>query len=79
MSVFTPLPIVPVAGSTNVKGVGYDPATYTMDVQYHAGGVYRYHGVPPPVHDGLLASRSKGEYVRTAIRGRFRHSHIVKG
>lgn len=65
-----PIPRSPVK-SSNVQSVGYDPATQTMDVQFHSGGVYRYSGVPQATHDALMGAKSKGKFMN-GISGRFR-------
>lgn len=70
------LPLSPVK-SSHLQSVGYDPATHTLDVAFRSGGpTYRYHGVPPTVHESLMAAPSKGKFFGTAIRGRFRHSTL---
>lgn len=71
----TPLPRVKVH-SSNVASVGYDPATYTLDVGFKDGSAYRYHGVPQPVYDAFMNSHSKGTFLRSEIRGRFRHAKL---
>lgn len=61
--------------STNVKSIGYDPASATLEVEF-ASGVYRYFDVPASVAEDFLNSSSKGRYFAIAIKGRF-SSHKV--
>jgi hypothetical protein len=56
--------------SSNVKSVGYDPEAEVMEVEFHSGGVYQYHGVEPSVHDGLLNAVSPGAYLHQHVKGR---------
>lgn len=32
-------------GSSNVKSVGYDPESRTLEIEFHGGGLYRYGNV----------------------------------
>lgn len=54
--------------STNVKSVGYDPETKTLEVEFRTGGVYQYPNVPPAMYADLLASDSIGRFVATVVR-----------
>jgi hypothetical protein len=51
--------------------VGYDPATRTLEVEFHSGGVYQYAGVPVRVYQGLIHAASKGRYFHDHIKGRY--------
>jgi hypothetical protein len=61
---------VPVQ-SSNLASVGYDPATSTLEVEFHNGGVYQYYGVPSQVYESLINAASKGSY--------FHHNIKMKG
>ncbi len=56
------------ATSTNVRAVGYEPATRTMRVQFRSGGVYDYYGVDPHLFEQMLLPnpwRLGGRLVKT--------------
>ena len=36
--------------SSNLRTVGYDPITRTLEIEFQDGAVYQYDGVPPDVH-----------------------------
>lgn len=57
--------------STALATVGYDEARELLQVEFGGRAIYQYSGVPPAVHQGLLAAPSKGCYFNQAIRGRF--------
>lgn len=57
--------------SSNLRSVGYDPVTSTLEVEFHTGSVYEYRRVPAQVHDGLMRAGSKGEYFHDNIRDRY--------
>lgn len=62
--------------SSHLRAVGYDPATATLEIQFHDGAVYRYANVPATIHAALLAATSKGEYFNLHIKPRYRYRQI---
>ena len=36
---------------------GYNPATETLEVEFHNGSVYHYFEVPQVIFDGLMSAR----------------------
>lgn len=73
-----PIQRVAVA-STNLKSVGFDPKTKTLEVEFIHGGVYRYYEVPAEIHSGLINAESKGKYFQTNVRQKFRFERISGG
>ena len=57
--------------SSNIKAVGYDPATKTLRVQFHSSGSYDFHQVAEHHHGKLMQADSPGKYFQAHIR----HSH----
>ena len=53
--------------SSMIYAVGYDEEAQILEVVFKRTGVYRYHNVPKDVYEGLLASDSKGSYMRNMI------------
>ncbi len=66
-----PISRVPVE-SSNLKSVGFDSKTKTLEVEFRHGGVYRYLEVPDAVHAELMKAESKGRYFQTNVRNKFR-------
>jgi hypothetical protein len=54
--------------STNIRSVGYDAASETLEVEFKDGDVYRYSPVPARVHDALMAAPSHGKYFNAHIK-----------
>lgn len=63
--------------SSNVRSVGYDPASQVLEVEFHDGSVYQYRGVPSTVHAGLMAAPSKGKYLHEHIKDRYRYEKLA--
>ncbi len=57
--------------SSSVRSVGYDPAIFELEIEFHNGRVYRYLQVPVAAYRLLLQAPSIGEYVNTVIKPRF--------
>ncbi|MEJ2792085.1 KTSC domain-containing protein [Iodobacter sp. LRB] len=54
--------------SSNLKAVGYDPASQTLQIAFRNGGRYEYYNVPPAIHAALMAASSKGAYFHARIK-----------
>ena len=57
--------------SSSVASVGYDPATFELEIEYRNGRTYRYQRVPIAAYRLLLQAPSIGEYVNREIKPRF--------
>lgn len=66
---------VPVR-SSNMRSVGYDRETETLEVEFQSGDIYRYFHVPERVHEGLIRASSKGSYFHDNIRERYRFRKV---
>jgi len=62
--------------SSNLRSVGYDSATQTLEIAFHSGGVYQYFNVPPHAHSGLMSAGSKGGYFHGHIKERYHYRRI---
>ena len=54
--------------SSNLKSVGYDPKTSTLEVEFLNSGLYSYSNVPQSVYDGLMSASSHGSYFNTHVK-----------
>jgi len=63
--------------SSNLRAVGYDAATHTLEIEFHHGGVYQYFGVPEAIYRSLMAAGSKGSYHHTHIKERYRYRKVA--
>jgi hypothetical protein len=62
--------------SSNIKSIGYDSESQTVEVEFSNGGVYQHHDVPQEAYDGLMAAKSKGGHYASTIRGKFKHTKV---
>lgn len=62
--------------SSNVKDVGYDVASRTLEVGFLNGRVYQYAGVPAHVARELVEAGSVGRYLATQVKGRYPYRQV---
>jgi hypothetical protein len=62
--------LVPVESSV-LSAIGYDDTTKELVAVFNSGAVWRYGKVPKKVYKQLLASDSKGGYMRDLIIGTY--------
>jgi hypothetical protein len=63
--------------SSNLRTVGYDPTTRTLEIEFQDGVIYQYDGVPPDVHAGLMQAPSHGSYFHRNIRDRYPYRRVL--
>lgn len=62
--------------STNISEIGYDAETFTLEVCFNNGRVYQYFDVPQHVWEAFKSSASKGQFLNSEIKGRFRYARV---
>ena len=55
--------------SNNIKSIGYDKETLTLEVEFRGGATYQYNQVPEGIYLGLMSAASTGSFF---------HQHIKK-
>ena len=62
--------------SSNLRSVGYDAATQTLEVEFSNGSIYQYFNVEQHLFDQMMASASKGQFLNTYIRSQYPYSRV---
>lgn len=62
--------------SSNLRSVGYDPQTQTLEIEFNSGGIYQYFNVPSSVHQELMSAGSHGKYFQRNIRTTFPYRKV---
>jgi hypothetical protein len=60
----TRIPVI----STVIASVGYDPASFQLEIEFHSGKVYNYFNIPLATYEGLMEAESQGSYFCENIR-----------
>ncbi|GFE59620.1 KTSC domain-containing protein [Geobacter sp. AOG2] len=61
---------IPVT-SSNIRAIGYDPDSQTLEIEFNHGSVYQYTGVPEHEYESMMNADSKGQYLNANIKGRY--------
>lgn len=62
--------------SSQIAAVGFDEESFTLDVEFKRGGLYRYFDVSPEVFDDLLKAGSVGSFFGKEIKGKYRFEKL---
>ncbi len=62
--------------SSNLRSVGYESDTNTLEIEFNSGGIYQYFGVPESVYSGLMSASSKGSYFHENIKDKYETRRI---
>ena len=63
--------------SLNVKAIGYDDSTETLEVEFLNGSVYQYYGVPENTHSKFMDASSKGQFLHMYIKNHYPYSRVA--
>lgn len=63
--------------SSNIRSIGYDSESNTLEIEFHSGDVYQYFGVPESIYNELMYAPSHGSYFHRHIRDRYRWTKMV--
>lgn len=55
--------------SSNIRSIGHDPVTKTLEVEFLNGNVYQYHDVDADKHSALMKADSVGGHFNAHIKG----------
>lgn len=62
--------------SSNIRSVGFDPQTQTLEVEFLNGTVYQYYGVPEHMYQQIMQEQSKGRFLNTYIKNQYAYSRV---
>jgi hypothetical protein len=57
--------------SSNIREIGYDTDTQTLEILFKSGGLYQYFNIPGGVYEQLMGASSKGSFFYHNIRGEY--------
>ena len=63
--------------SSNVKAIGYDSGTETLEVEFLSGSRYQYYGVPQQMHEKMTQAPSKGKFLNIYIKNQYPYSRVA--
>jgi hypothetical protein len=66
---------IPVS-SSNLAEIGYDDTSRTLEILFRDDSLYQYFDIPQQEFDALKNAASKGHYLSTNIKGRYRYARV---
>lgn len=61
----------PVSGSSFIAGVGYDPASEVLTVQFKDGKMYAYDNVDSGTYEEFISASSSGKFWHSRIKDNY--------
>jgi len=58
--------------STNIRSIGYNEGSQTLEVEFTSGGIYDYAGVPKNLFQRFMAAPSKGRFFDSSVKDKYR-------
>ena len=62
--------------SSNLRSIGYDSESQTLEIEFKDGGIYQYFNVPESTYNALMSASSPGSFFHHNLRGRFGDTKI---
>ena len=62
--------------SSNIRSIGYDSTTQTLEVEFQSGWVYQYYGVPASLNENIMQASSKGQFLNQYIKNAYPYSRV---
>ena len=62
--------------SSNMVSIGYNADKQILEIEFIGGSVYQYYDVPADVHEDMMASDSKGKFLRERVGHQFKYNKI---
>lgn len=59
--------------SSNIRSIGYDFQTLTLEVEFTSGDIYQYFGIPEHLYRQFLNASSHGQFLNDNIRYNYRY------
>ena len=63
--------------SSNVRSIGYDQQTQTLEVEFYSGSVYQYYSVSEHIYQELMKAPSKGKFLHMYIKNSYPYSRVA--
>lgn len=60
--------------SSNIVSYGWHDST--LEVEYHGGGVFHYHGVPESVYKQLRDAASAGSFMAKHVKQKYKSTRV---
>jgi hypothetical protein len=65
-----------LVNSSDLRAVGYDPLSKTLEIEFRDDSIYQYISVSELVYNRLLNASSKGKFFHAFIKDKYSYGKI---
>lgn len=62
--------------SSNIRSIGYDPSTATLEVEFNSGAIWQYSDVLESTYYEMKSASSIGKFFNSNIKGQYSESQV---
>jgi len=62
--------------SSNIKSIGYESNSQTLEVEFRDGGIYQYFNVASNTYEKLISAQSIGSFFHKYIKNNYKWKKI---
>ena len=62
--------------SSNIRSIGYDSKSRTLEIEFHSGDIYQYLNVLESIYNALMSASSQGSYFSRYIKDQYQWTKI---
>ncbi len=62
--------------SSNIRSIGYDAKSKTLEIEFQDGDIYQYFNIPESIYSALMSASSHGSYFHCYIKDQYQWTKI---
>lgn len=62
--------------SSNIRSIGYDAKSKTLEIEFQDGDIYQYFNIPKSIYSALMSASSHGSYFHCYIKDQYQWTKI---
>ncbi len=62
--------------SSNIRTIGYEEATQTLEIEFLNSSIYQYYNVPQNIYSEMMKADSKGKFLHFYINNAYPCSRV---
>ena len=62
--------------SSNIRTIGYEEATQTLEIEFLNSSIYQYYNVPQNIYSEMMKADSKGKFLHFYINNAYPNSRV---
>ena len=62
--------------SSNIRSIGYDAKSQTLEIEFQDGDIYQYFSIPKSIYNALMSASSYGSYFHCYIKDQYQWTKI---